>query len=225
MNVPGKRLLRRVLAAKRPLRERLLEALAEDEARAFDSDWPAWVHEGQIEPRGRRLADLGDARRARLRQDAGRGGMGQRSLRATQPGAAIALVAANLDEARRVMVEGPAGLLAVARPGSEGCCCASRAGGGWSSPAAPRPSSIRAPMPIGCAGPEHHFAWCDELAKWRQAQEAWDNLMLGLRQGANPRALVTTTPRPIAALKAIIGDEGSDDRRRHRGQSASGRAG
>lgn len=31
--------------------------------------------------------------------------------------------------------------------------------------------------------------------------------MLGLRLGARPRALVTTTPRPVAALKAIIGDE------------------
>jgi phage terminase large subunit-like protein len=58
-------------------------------------------------------------------------------------------------------------------------------------------------------GPEHHFAWCDELAKWKQAQAAWDNLMLGLRLGTRPRALVTTTPRPVAALRAIIADEGT----------------
>ena len=31
----------------------------------------------------------------------------------------------------------------------------------------------------GLRGPEHHFAWCDELAKWRQAEKAWDNLQLG----------------------------------------------
>ena len=24
----------------------------------------------------------------------------------------------------------------------------------------------------GLRGPEHHFAWCDELAKWRQADAA-----------------------------------------------------
>jgi phage terminase large subunit-like protein len=60
-------------------------------------------------------------------------------------------------------------------------------------------------------GPEHHFAWCDELAKWGQAAEAWDNLMLGLRLGTNPRALVTTTPKSAgtggALLKAIVWDE------------------
>jgi phage terminase large subunit-like protein len=37
--------------------------------------------------------------------------------------------------------------------------------------------------PDGLRGPEHDFAWCDELAKWRYAQEAWDNLQLGLRRG------------------------------------------
>jgi phage terminase large subunit-like protein len=37
--------------------------------------------------------------------------------------------------------------------------------------------------PDGLRGPEHDFAWCDELAKWRHPQEAWDNLQLGLRRG------------------------------------------
>jgi phage terminase large subunit-like protein len=53
-------------------------------------------------------------------------------------------------------------------------------------------------------GPEHHFAWCDELAKWRYPDAAWDNLMLGLRLGQKPRTLVTTTPQPIPLLNRII---------------------
>ena len=57
----------------------------------------------------------------------------------------------------------------------------------------------------GLRGPEHDFAWCDELAKWRQAQETWDNLQFGLRRGARPRALVTTTPRPGPLLMQIEG--------------------
>lgn len=40
--------------------------------------------------------------------------------------------------------------------------------------------------------------------KWRYAQEAWDNLMFGLRLGDHPRVIVTTTPRPIRLLKDII---------------------
>jgi phage terminase large subunit-like protein len=57
-------------------------------------------------------------------------------------------------------------------------------------------------------GLEHDFAWCDELAKWRHAGEAWDNLQLGLRRGIAPRALVTTTPRRGEALKRLLGEDG-----------------
>jgi phage terminase large subunit-like protein len=55
----------------------------------------------------------------------------------------------------------------------------------------------------GLRGPEHQFAWCDELAKWRQADAAWDNLHFGLRGGRCARALVTTTPRTIPLLQKL----------------------
>jgi phage terminase large subunit-like protein len=55
-------------------------------------------------------------------------------------------------------------------------------------------------------GPEHHYAWVDELAKYARPQETWDNLMLGLRLGDRPRVLVTTTPRPIALVKTLAGE-------------------
>ena len=55
----------------------------------------------------------------------------------------------------------------------------------------------------GLRGPEHDFAWCDELAKWREAETAWMNLQFGLRRGPRPRALVTTTPRPMGLLERI----------------------
>lgn len=53
-------------------------------------------------------------------------------------------------------------------------------------------------------GPQFDGAWCDELCKWRYAQEAWDNLQFGLRLGEHPRQIVTTTPRPMKLLKDII---------------------
>ena len=37
-------------------------------------------------------------------------------------------------------------------------------------------------------------------------QATWDNLQLGLRLGDRPRALVTTTPRPVPLLRALIAD-------------------
>lgn len=118
----------------------------------------------------------------------------------------IALVAATIDEARSVMVEGVSGLLAVARR--------------HRSPVKWEPSLNRlrwergsvatlfsGDNPDGMRGPEHHFAWADELAKWRQAEAAWNNLQMGLRAGVRPRALVTTTPRPMRLLKRIRGDQ------------------
>jgi phage terminase large subunit-like protein len=58
-------------------------------------------------------------------------------------------------------------------------------------------------------GPAHGAAWCDELAKWRYAQDTWDNLQFGLRLGVNPRVCITTTPKPIKLLKDIIADPGT----------------
>ena len=56
-------------------------------------------------------------------------------------------------------------------------------------------------------GPEHDFAWADELAKWAQPEAAWDNLQMGLRRGSRARALITTTPRSMPLLKRIRKDE------------------
>ncbi|HEX8193522.1 MAG TPA: terminase family protein [Allosphingosinicella sp.] len=65
--------------------------------------------------------------------------------------------------------------------------------------------------PDGLRGPQHHAAWCDELAKWPKAAETWANLRLGLRLGARPRALVTTTPRGVKALTAILAAPGTKE--------------
>lgn len=56
-------------------------------------------------------------------------------------------------------------------------------------------------------GPEHDSAWVDELAKFRYPQRTWDNLEMGLRIGDNPQVCITTTPRPIPIIKALLKDE------------------
>lgn len=69
--------------------------------------------------------------------------------------------------------------------------------------------TYNATEPDQLRGPQHDLAWCDELAKWRYARETWDMLQFGLRLGEHPRQIVTTTPRPIELVKAIIaGSEG-----------------
>jgi phage terminase large subunit-like protein len=123
----------------------------------------------------------------------------------TCPEARIALVAANPKEARRVMIEGRSGLLSVAREGDERRLMRWEPGLGRVRFA----SGAEAFVYSGAdgdspRGAEHHYAWCDELAKWRRAQETWDNLMLTMRAGARPQVVVTTTPKPIPALRAVL---------------------
>ena len=65
-------------------------------------------------------------------------------------------------------------------------------------------SGYNATEPDQLRGPQFDLAWGDELAKWRYARETWDQLQFGLRLGAHPRQIVTTTPRPIPILKEIL---------------------
>jgi len=44
-----------------------------------------------------------------------------------------------------------------------------------------------------------------ELAAWRYP-EAWDMLMFGMRLGADPRTVVTTTPRPAKLIHDLVRD-------------------
>lgn len=50
-------------------------------------------------------------------------------------------------------------------------------------------------------------AWVDEIAKFRHAQDTWDNLELGLRSGDDPKVCITTTPRPIPILRGFLNDD------------------
>ena len=167
----------------------------------FDIQFENWANDDQYPPKG-------EGWRVWLMM-AGRGFGKTRAgaewifgLANAKPGARIALVGATIGDARTVMVEGVSGLLAVAK--------VRRRKLNWE----PSLGRVRwfngseaqlfsGDNADGLRGPEHDFAWCDELAKWRQAEEAWVNLQFGLRRGRRPRALVTTTPRPMELLKRI----------------------
>lgn len=55
-------------------------------------------------------------------------------------------------------------------------------------------------------GPQHHFAWMDELAKFKYPDDTLDQLNFGLRLGNHPQKLITTTPRPIPVIKQLVKD-------------------
>jgi phage terminase large subunit-like protein len=187
-------------------REMALRAAGETHVKEVDHLWPIWTHEGQLPPHDDWDVWVIMAGRGFGKTRAGAEWVAERARET--PGAKIALVAATPAEARRVMIEGRGGLFAAARDGEE------RAGMRW------EPGLGRLTFASGAQaftfsgadgeslrGPEHHFAWCDELAKWKKAQATWDNLLLGLRAGARPRVLVTTTPRSVPALRAVLAME------------------
>lgn len=187
-----------------------VDLLGEEDRDAFDRDWGSWAHAGQ---RPHDLTAAGIPWRTWVLM-AGRGFgktlAGAKWLTAqiaawpeeSEP-LSIALVGATLDEARRVMVEGSSGLLEVAdawvtewHPSLRRLTFRTGAVATLFSGASPE--QLR--------GPDHHLAWCDELAKWEKPQETWDMLQFGLRLGERPRALITTTPRPGPILHAIIAE-------------------
>jgi predicted phage terminase large subunit-like protein len=59
-------------------------------------------------------------------------------------------------------------------------------------------------------GPQFHWCWADELAAYQYAREAWDMMIMGLRLGDAPRAIVTTTPKPKDLILDLISREGDD---------------
>jgi phage terminase large subunit-like protein len=185
-------------------RREAVAALAETEARLWDESWPAWVRTGQSPTRDDWTVWVMMAGRGFGKTRAGAEWVSQKAREV--PGARIALVAATPEEARRVMVEGRSGLLACARSGDERRLIRWEPGNRRLSFASGAEAFVYSGADgESLRGPEHHFAWCDELAKWKRAQSAWDNLMLGLRAGARPQVVVTTTPRAVAALKAVLG--------------------
>jgi len=118
--------------------------------------------------------------------------------------ARIALVGASLHEARAVMVEGASGLLAIAPPHRRPLWQPALRQLRWASGATA--TLYGAAEPDALRGPQHSHGWADEIAKWPRAGEAWDNLAMGLRLGAHPRVMATTTPRPVALLRRLASD-------------------
>ena len=113
-----------------------------------------------------------------------------------------ALVAEDAGDARDVMVEGESGIIACSPPWFMPKYEPSKKRLTW--PNGARCTIFSADDPEALRGPQHDFAWLDELCKWRYQQETWDQLQFGLRLGKRPLQCITTTPRPTKLLKEIV---------------------
>jgi len=119
------------------------------------------------------------------------------------PNRRIAVVAPTYSDARDTCVEGDSGLISVLPP--ECIKAWNRSLGELILTNESRYKLFAAEEPNRLRGPQHHAAWCDELSSWRY-EDAWDQLVFGLRLGDDPRACVTTTPKPNPLTRRIIKD-------------------
>lgn len=116
----------------------------------------------------------------------------------------IAIVAETAADARDVLVEGPSGVLAISPDHERPLYEPSKRRLTWPDGAVA--TLYNGTEPDQLRGPEHDTALVDELAKYRYAQETWDNLQFGMRVGDLPRVMVTTTPRPIPIIRELLAD-------------------
>lgn len=114
----------------------------------------------------------------------------------------VALVGETYDQVRDVMIFGDSGILACSPPDRRPVWKAGERRLVW--PNGAEAQAFSASDPEALRGPQFDGAWVDELAKWKRAQDCWDQLQFALRLGEAPQVCVTTTPRNVGVLKTLL---------------------
>jgi phage terminase large subunit-like protein len=183
------------------VRRTFLQSLTKDEAALLLGDWRVWARDEQLPPPGdwRIWLFLGGRGAGKTRSGA------EWIARCAAQGAMrrIGLIGATHHDARAVMVEGESGLL---RAASGAVYEPANARVLW--PGGAVAHLLSAEEPDSFRGHQFDGLWGDEFCKWRAPQAALDMALMALRLGQDPRALLTSTPRNIPALRALLASPG-----------------
>ena len=183
-------------------RNAFLAVLGEEGMKWLEHSWQCRARPDQLPPAGDWSTWLIMAGRGFGKTRAGAEWV--RGIAERDGSARMALVGASLHDARSIMVEGESGLLAIAPPGRRPQWWPSRHELRW--PNGARAHIYGAADPDMLRGPQHSHGWADEIGKWPHGVLAWDNLAMGLRLGARPRVVATTTPRPVPLVVRLAAD-------------------
>lgn len=123
----------------------------------------------------------------------------------------VGLVARTAADARDTMVKGVSGFLEKCPPWNRPLYEPSKRLLTWQNGATALLFSADEPDQL--RGPGFDLIWCDELAHWKRLAETWANVEMVLREGRDPKLLITTTPLPLELLKQIIAEPGTVTRR------------
>ncbi len=185
------------------LREFIAE-LSNEEAIELFYDWQTWARPNQFVPPG----DMWTIWLILAGRGWGKTRCGAEFVRFhVERGLAsrIALIAEDAGDARDVMIEGESGILAISHPKCKPVFVPSKRRIEWPNGAIATIYSDNDPETL--RGPQHDLAWVDELAKFRNVEDMWSNLMFGLRLGQRPRVCITTTPKPIPIVRRLLDDD------------------
>lgn len=187
------------LASNPQKQAEFLASLSDEETMALLYEWKFWGRPNQIEPPGDWLVWLLLAGRG-----FGKTRTGAETIRDwAESGRCkrIALVGPTAADVRDVMIEGESGLMAISPPWNRPMYEPSKRRVTW--PNGALATAYSADEPERLRGPQHDGFWADELASWRYP-ETWDMLQFGLRLGARPRGVVTTTPKPVKLIRELL---------------------
>ena len=194
------RTLEDLLALDPAERSRVLASLDARECDELYYEWSFWARPEQRPPEGDWIYWLILAGRG-----AGKTRTGAETVRAwARDFALVNLIGPTRDDVRDVMVLGESGVLAVCPLSERPTYARSASRLDWPNGAVSLLFS--ADEPDRLRGKQHMKLWLDELAAWRRA-DAFEQALLGLRLGAKPQAVITTTPRPVKLIKQLIADE------------------
>ncbi|HFB54824.1 MAG TPA: hypothetical protein ENJ46_02780, partial [Hellea balneolensis] len=194
-----------MIACAQPLlQHRLLETSRQNDLIALCHDWPHMARPCQLPPQHDPWSVwlfLGGRGAGKTRAGA------EWVRRCVQKGSQrIALVGPSYADVREVMIEGESGLRNIGYPTERPHYESSRRRLVWPNGAVGYVFSSQ--EPDGLRGPQFDAAWADEFCAWAYPQETLSNLRFGLRLGEQPKLVMTTTPKPIASLRALIEEFG-----------------
>jgi phage terminase large subunit-like protein len=168
---------------------------ARPEQQSPEGDWNIWIYlAGRGAGKTRAAAEW-------VREEAKYTNTGQRRF---------ALVARTAADVRDVIVEGESGIMNVTPPSERPLYEPSKRRLTW--PNGNTATCFTADEPDSLRGPQFSHAWGDEVAAWRQTPDAagmtaFDNLRVGTRLGANPKIMITTTPKRVPLLYSLLEEE------------------
>ena len=187
-------------------RKAFLKSLTDEQVRALPYLFEFWALDHQLAPEGdwRTWVILGGRGAGKTRAGAEWVRSMVEGSRPRDPGSArrVGLIGETMEQAREVMVFGESGILACSPPDRRPTWISGRQMLVWPNGAEARLYSAFDPERL--RGPQFDAVWADELAKWPKADATWDMMQFALRLGTHPRACVTTTPRNVEILKALL---------------------